>query len=119
MMSFVKCLVLFSFVDPTSTVVDGLGEGRLSLAIRNDTKRPNLGPAVNVFPVYRYTQILFSSFQVEYYIQISPDEHTQRRKFIFFALNGHFCGFDNGEVMVSPYLFLAKRVTLPLQNLEV
>ncbi|XP_052273432.1 uncharacterized protein LOC127873601 isoform X2 [Dreissena polymorpha] len=38
---------------PNGSLVSDLGEAHLNMAARNDTKRPNISPLVNVFPVYR------------------------------------------------------------------
>lgn len=46
--------VFFRFLYPNGSYVPGLGEAHLSMAIRNDTNRPNISPLLNVFPVYRY-----------------------------------------------------------------
>ncbi|XP_052273147.1 uncharacterized protein LOC127873341 isoform X1 [Dreissena polymorpha] len=45
--------IILGFADQSGSLVDGLGETHLSMAVRNDTKRANISPLVNVLPVYR------------------------------------------------------------------
>ncbi|XP_060570996.1 uncharacterized protein LOC132729287 [Ruditapes philippinarum] len=45
--------ILLSLMDSSNVALGGLGNGHLNMAVRNDTKRANISPLLNVFPVYR------------------------------------------------------------------
>ncbi|KAH3845160.1 hypothetical protein DPMN_087433 [Dreissena polymorpha] len=91
------------FADENGTLVDGLGEAYLSMAVRNDTKRPNISPLVNVLPVYRLplgcniTIRLFpfdgDGDRVACYWQTYPDANSPSSTAV---LNSHTC-----EIFVS------------------